>query len=166
MAHIRFKDSEEYIKADVRPIGSHIVRINLATEPVLTGFHLFIDKDGLYPLDNGEYENFTTLYRRGDGWYELSNDGSEYVEQEEAEPSAEPTEEEIAEREKQQQRLVLRAQITELKSQLDSTDYQIIKTYEYSLVGLDPEYDITALHRERQTLRDRINALQTQLNEI
>ena len=64
MAHIKFKNSEEYIKADVRPIGSHIVRINLATEPVLTGFHLFIDKDGLYPLDNGEYEAFTTLYHQ------------------------------------------------------------------------------------------------------
>lgn len=166
MAHIRFKNSEEYIKADVRPIGSHIVRINLATEPVLTGFHLFIDKDGLYPLDNGEYEAFTTLYRQGDGWYELSNDGSVYAEQGEAELPAEPTEEEIAEREKQQRRSALRMQITELKSQLDSSDYQIIKTYEYSLVNLDPEYDITALHQERQTLRDRINALQAELNEI
>ncbi|MEZ3420846.1 MAG: hypothetical protein K1V95_02855 [Eubacterium sp.] len=47
-----------------------------------------------------------------------------------------------------------------LKKQLTETDYQIIKCYEYSLAGKDLPYDITALHNERQALRDKINELQ------
>ena len=165
MAYIKFKNSEDYIKAAVLPTGGHIVRINLATEPVLTGFHLYLDSEGKYPLDNGEYESYNTLYRQGEGWYELSNDGSVYTESTELEifPPEEPTEEEKAEQERQRRIAELRRQISELKAQLDSTDYQLIKTYEYSLVGLDPDYDIAVLHQERQNLRDRINAMETQI---
>ena len=58
----------------------------------------------------------------------------------------------------------------ELKALLADTDYQIIKAYEYALVGLEVEYDIEALHAERQAIRDEINALeavnkQGELNE-
>ena len=172
MAYIKFKNSDEYIKAAVLPTGVHVVRINLDTEPVLTGFHLYLDSEGKYPLDNGEYEAYNTLYRQGEGWYELSNDGSVYTEPTEPEilPPEEPTEEEKAEQERQRQIAECWREISELKAQLDSTDYQIIKTYEYSLVGLDPDYDIETLHQERQNLRNQINdlqaELQTQLNEM
>lgn len=78
MAHIKFKDSEEMLKAAVLPMQPHIVRVTTDAEPVLTGFTHYLDENGKYALDNGEYEEYTTLYRQGEGWYELSNDGSVY----------------------------------------------------------------------------------------
>jgi len=56
----------------------------------------------------------------------------------------------------------IQAQIAELKAQLSTTDYQIIKSYEYSLVGLDSPYDIETLHAERQAIRDQINTLENE----
>lgn len=50
--------------------------------------------------------------------------------------------------------------IVELQSQLNETDYKIIKCNEYSLAGLELPYDIETLHNERQALRDEINKLQ------
>lgn len=61
----------------------------------------------------------------------------------------EPTEEEIK-----------RARIAELKAQLDSTDYKIIKCSECSLAGVELPYDIAELHAQRQALRDEINELE------
>ena len=51
-------------------------------------------------------------------------------------------------------------QSAELKSQLESTDYKIIKCSEAQLVGEELPYDIVALHAERQALRDKINELE------
>ena len=50
--------------------------------------------------------------------------------------------------------------IDRLKSELETTDYKIIKCSEYRLVGLDEPYDLIALHTERQALRDKINTLE------
>lgn len=61
----------------------------------------------------------------------------------------EPTEEEIKQ-----------ARIAELKTELDSTDYKIIKCSECSLAGEELPYDIAELHAQRQALRDEINELQ------
>jgi hypothetical protein len=51
-------------------------------------------------------------------------------------------------------------QIELLKSQLTSTDYQIIKCYEYSLAGLELPYDIQTLHTEREAIREQIRELE------
>ena len=64
-----------------------------------------------------------------------------------------------------QQTAPLRTEISSLKLQLSQGDYVIIKCMEYSLVGLEPPYDITAIHEERQLLRDRINELEAQLED-
>ena len=61
----------------------------------------------------------------------------------------EPSEEEI-----KQQR------IAELKAELSSTDYKIIKCSECSLTGIDLPYDIAELHAQRQAWRDEINELE------
>ena len=53
-----------------------------------------------------------------------------------------------------------KAEITTLKKQLEETDYQIIKSSEYQLLGLEAPYDLEELHTERQVLRDKINELQ------
>ena len=55
------------------------------------------------------------------------------------------------------------AEINALKAQIASTDYQIIKCYEYALNDLELPYDIEQLHIERQALRDRINTLEETL---
>ena len=168
MAYIKFKEKEEIMQAMVLPVMAHVVRITTDAEPVLNGFRAYLDEKAMYPLDNGEYESYTTLYRQGEGWYELSNDGSVYQEVAPLQPeeTRELTEEEKAELERQQQISSIRSQISNLKAQISDTDYQVIKTYEYSLVGIETDYDINALHQQRQSLRDQINALETKLAEL
>ena len=165
MAYIKFKDSEEFLPAVVLPTGNNTVKITTDTEPNLSGFRLYLRDNEDYPLDNGEYESYTTLYRQGKGWYELSNDGSVYQEVAPVQPE-EPTEEELAEMARQQEIADICSQISNLKAQIADTDYQIIKSYEYSLVGLDSDYDIESLHQSRQSLRDQINELEAQLAEL
>ena len=165
MAYIKFKNSDKLVQGSVLPVLLNTVRITADLQPNVSGFRLYLDADAKYPLDSGEYESFTTLYRQGDSWFELSNDGSVYTEPEEV-TSVQPTEEELAELERQKQISALNEQISTLKSEIESTDYQIIKTYEYTLVGLETEYDITALHKQRQALRDQINELEVQLADL
>jgi len=50
--------------------------------------------------------------------------------------------------------------IKNLKSQLEQSDYMIIKCYEYQLAGKELPYNIEALHRDRQAMRDKINQLE------
>jgi hypothetical protein len=57
----------------------------------------------------------------------------------------------------------LTAEIARLESALAATDYQVIKSYEYTLAGNASPYDITALHTERQAIRDRIRELEALL---
>ena len=56
-------------------------------------------------------------------------------------------------------------EIAELKSQLASTDYKIIKCSEAQLVGDELPYNVAELHTERQALRDRINQLEASIAE-
>ena len=55
-------------------------------------------------------------------------------------------------------------EIANLKERLYSSDYQIIKCYEYALNNLEMPYDTAKLHEERQALRDQINELESTLN--
>lgn len=50
--------------------------------------------------------------------------------------------------------------IAELKSELNSTDYKIIKCSECSLAGVELPYDVAELHAQRQAIRDEINELE------
>jgi hypothetical protein len=50
--------------------------------------------------------------------------------------------------------------LMQLKEAIQSTDYKIIKSYEYSLAGLDLPYNIQLLHEERQAIRDEINEIE------
>lgn len=66
---------------------------------------------------------------------------------------------------------ILEQEIRNLTSQLTSSvssvgDWKVVKCYEASLVGLEPPYDINALHAERQAIRDRINEIQHRIEEI
>ena len=55
------------------------------------------------------------------------------------------------------------AEINRLKADLAATDYQVIKSYEYTLAGKKSTYDITSFHDERQSIRDRIEELESLL---
>ena len=76
-----------------------------------------------------------------DGW-------EEYVA-----PVYEPTEEEIANREKA-------FEIRNAKAELANSDYKIIKCMEAYLCGEELPYNITELHAERNTKRNKINELE------
>ena len=166
MGYIKFKNKKTVQLVVVSEENPHVIRITGDNITVNTdGFRLYLDADCKYPLDNGEYAAYTTLYRKGEGWYELSDDGSVYIEP--VEPvQPEPTDEELAEQERQQQISQVIAQIDDLKARIAASDYKIIKTYEYTLLGEQTEYDIEAVHAERQALRDQINTLETQLADL
>ena len=166
MGYIKYKNKKTVQKVIVSEENPHVIRITGDNLEVNTdGFRLYLDSDCKYPLDNGEYEAFTTLYRKGEGWYELSDDGSVYTEPV-APVQPEPTEEEQEEMARQEQIRQVTAQINDLKERIAASDYKVIKTYEYSLLGEQAEYDMETVHAERQALRDQINELEAQLAEL
>ena len=173
MGYILYKDKiEEPAQQVIVSVESpHVVRIAAmgdaeAPEINTSGFKLYLDPDCKYPLDQGEYEAYTTLYRKGDNWHELSDDGSVYTEPEVAPVQPELTEEEKAGLARQRQISQLTAQIADLKARIAASDYKVIKTYEYALLGEQTGYDMEAVHAERQALRDQINTLETQLADL
>lgn len=49
------------------------------------------------------------------------------------------------------------------KSELQESDYKVIKCAEALTIGAEMPYDVESLHKERQALRDKINELEEQL---
>lgn len=60
----------------------------------------------------------------------------------------------------------VRQQIELLESELKKTDYKVIKCYEASLLGESLPYDVDTLREERQNVRDKINDLESLLEEL
>ena len=54
-------------------------------------------------------------------------------------------------------------EIERLKSKLQESDYKVIKCAEAMAVGAELPYNITELHKERQALRDKINELESEV---
>lgn len=54
-------------------------------------------------------------------------------------------------------------EIERLKSELSESDYKVIKCAEAMAVGAEMPYDMTALHKVRQALRDKINELESEV---
>ena len=54
-------------------------------------------------------------------------------------------------------------EIERLKSELQESDYKVIKCAEALTIGAEMPYDVASLHKERQALRDKINKLEEQL---
>lgn len=54
-------------------------------------------------------------------------------------------------------------EIERLKSELQESDYKVIKCAEALTIGAEMPYDVESLHKERQALRDKINELEEQL---
>ena len=53
--------------------------------------------------------------------------------------------------------------IESLKSELQESDYKVIKCAEAMAVGEEMPYDMESLHKERQALRDKINELESEV---
>ena len=54
-------------------------------------------------------------------------------------------------------------EIERLKSELQESDYKVIKCAEAMAVGADMPYDVASLHKERQALRDKNNELESEV---
>ena len=62
-----------------------------------------------------------------------------------------------------EQQANIQMEIERLKSELQESDYKITKIAEAMAVGAELPYDAQALHKERQTLRDKINELESEV---
>lgn len=95
MKNVIFADQPDVVvQAEVKKISNHVVQIAGAEEN-LSGFLLVTNTGGVY----GRYDKYNTLYRKINDGYQLSDDGSVYVEptpEPEPEPY-EPTLEEVQE---------------------------------------------------------------------
>ena len=58
---------------------------------------------------------------------------------------------------------LLLSEIERLKSELQESDYKVIKCAEAMAIGAEMPYNMTALHKERQALRDKINELESEV---
>ena len=58
---------------------------------------------------------------------------------------------------------LLLSEIERLKSELQESDYKVIKCAEAMTVGEELPYNMNELHKERQALRDRINELESEV---
>ena len=149
----------------IKPLSNNLIEV-VGLPQTNSGFTMYLDNG----MEVGNYENFTTVYLvKDETTIQYSNDGSVYVEPEPIpipEPYV-PTEEELAEIERQNKIVEISNQIESLKFQISSTDYIIIKASEWSFVGKEcEEYDMVAIHAERQLIRDKINALEKELEVL
>ena len=85
--YIKFLDSKTPIECLVKQIAPNIVELRFADEIVenTSGFRAYLDKKCEYDIGGNSYIDFTTMYRNDEttlanNGYQLSNDGSEYVE--------------------------------------------------------------------------------------
>lgn len=113
--------------------------IKTRNQIVIKGQRTIKDKDGNDKVVTTNTYNPTEEMILADGWVEYT--------------TPEPTEEEIANREKA-------FEIRSAKAELANSDYKIIKCMEAYLCGEELPYNITELHAERNTKRNKINELE------
>lgn len=64
------------------------------------------------------------------------------------------------------EREIIEQQIRDLEAKLADTDYKVRKNIEYEKCGLELPYEWDDLHAEAQPIRDTINRLQQELDEL
>ena len=55
------------------------------------------------------------------------------------------------------------SEIERLKSELQESDFKVIKCAEALTIGAEMPYEVASLHNERQALRDKINELESEV---
>lgn len=169
MSIVKFEKGGSVHKCKLKRCSNNIMEIilneNIDASVLISGFVTLNENNFSV---QGIYKDFSTIYQSyddSDKHYKLSNDGSVYAAPEPVvEP--EPTPEELEIQKQQEKIYEINVQINSLKDQLTSTDYKILKEYEYSLVNKESEYNMDDLHNERQTLRDQINNLEEELQNL
>ena len=58
---------------------------------------------------------------------------------------------------------LLLSEIERMKSELQESDYKVIKCAEAICLNAELPYNMTELHNERQALRDKINELESEV---
>lgn len=166
MLYLLFCNKNTPVPAEITIIKDGIVKVSLpdARKTNLSGFKLYTDRQMQHLV--GDYTAYRTKYCEENGNCMYLSTGEVYTAPPEPEPVPEPTPEEIAEAKRQEQITGIQMQITCLKAQIDATDYRIIKAFEYSLVGMETDYDLDTLHEERQEVRDEINRLEAELQTL
>ena len=61
---------------------------------------------------------------------------------------------------------LLLSEIERLKSELQDSDYKVIKCAEAICLNAELPYNMTELHNERQALRDKINELESEVGDV
>ena len=56
--------------------------------------------------------------------------------------------------------------IERIKSELQDSDYKVIKCAEAICLNAELPYNMTELHKERQALRDKINELESEVGDV
>ena len=62
-----------------------------------------------------------------------------------------------------EQQANIQMEIERLKSKLQESDYKVIKCAEAMTIGAEMPYDVASLHTVRQELRDKINELESEV---
>ena len=65
-----------------------------------------------------------------------------------------------------EQQANIQMEIERLKSELKESDYKVIKCAEAMCLNAELPYNMTALHKERQALRDKINELESEVGNV
>ena len=65
-----------------------------------------------------------------------------------------------------EQQANIQMDIKRLKSELQDSDYKVIKCAEAMTIGAELPYNMTELHNERQALRDKINKLESEVGDV
>ena len=65
-----------------------------------------------------------------------------------------------------EQQANIQMEIERLKSELQESDYKVIKCAEAMAVSADMPYDVASLHKVRQALRDKINELESEVGDV
>ncbi len=178
MSKVVFLDNPSTVyDAEFSQIGPNQIRLvfkSVSDKPsdniLLSGLQLVNEHNGYVQTKREDYKYIYRIYEDNPLMVELCNDGVKYVEPEPIViPEQEPytsTDEELAQQKRIEQIRELESKISDLKNLLTSSDYKIIKEYEYSLVNKESEYDMDTLHKERQLLRDEINKLEEELQSL
>lgn len=94
--YIKFNDSKNLIECTASKV-ENVVTLKFADNVVVdtSGFHAYLDAEREYDIGGKSYEKFTTIYRNDEetakyNGYQLSDNGSTYVEPVEPEPTPEP----------------------------------------------------------------------------
>ena len=64
-----------------------------------------------------------------------------------------------------EQQANIQMEIERIKSELQESDYKVIKCAEALTIGAEMPYDVESLHNERQALRDKINELEKAMSD-